>query len=77
MTTGRYPRKWFHYVGFDIQDDMHNCDELRSANENRGGESDVNIFQDYDSCRFNIRVGLEFVEVNFCPFCGKQLCEEK
>jgi hypothetical protein len=75
MKQGKHSRKRFHYVSYE--EGLHACDELRSANENRDGESDVHIFQDYGSCRFNIQVGLEFIEVNFCPFCGEQLCEEK
>lgn len=54
----------------------HACKSLMDANRIRqlGGESQVFIFEDFDSCKFLMKVGLEFVEMKFCPFCGRKLC---
>ncbi len=54
----------------------HACKALMDMNRLRqlNGESQVFIFQDFDNCKFLMKVGLEFIEVGFCPYCGEKLC---
>ena len=54
----------------------HNCDELILENRKRlkNRETIVHVFKDFDSEKFYLKVGLEFVQVNLCPWCGEKLC---
>lgn len=63
--------------GFSVSPDenVHNCQHLIDANVKRlsSGEGMVYIFRDVENKKLNVKIGLEFVEMNFCPFCGKKL----
>ena len=50
----------------------HECDPLKESNSKRLEEKEslVYIFADFYG-EWNMRVGLEFVVINFCPFCGE------
>lgn len=65
--------------GFTLLRDYgnHNCELVFAENANRisGGESAIYIFKDLESQKWNIRVGIEFISVKFCPFCGKMVEE--
>jgi hypothetical protein len=54
---------------------IHECHQLKSANESRIAEGDnsIRIFKDFDSGRFNMMVGLEFATITYCPFCGRKV----
>jgi hypothetical protein len=91
MPSGVYKRKWYENVhgtrevvvdtGIAVRtfDGSHDCLALAYSNEGRvsRGESTIYVFQDIDNNKWNIRLGLEFIEVNCCPFCSSKLYEEK
>ena len=76
MQHYKLPPKKEQPVFIEIEKGLHNCDALIEENQNRAsqGESEIFVFQDEDNCRWNIRVGLEFLQVNFCPWCKEKLC---
>ncbi len=87
MPSGVYERKWYKNVhgtrqtnsgvrvNLDTPDDSHHCLPLAYANEQRASmaEALVSMFQDCGNESWNMRVGLEFIEMKFCPFCGSEL----
>ena len=55
-----------------VEEGLHFCEPLYWENNKRvlDGESEVSVFKDLDNEKWNIKVGLEFVPVNCCPFCA-------
>ena len=65
-------------VGIKINyspDKIHSCRPLTRENAARSvnKESQIHIFKDFDSGEWNMKVGLEFVRMNTCPFCRGEL----
>ncbi len=58
----------------DRDDAVHICEPIKQENIKRvrGGENTVSIFRDYDKHDY-LRVGIEFVQIKICPFCGGEL----
>ena len=56
------------------EEGLHNCPPLVEENELRvnEGENIISIFQDMFNESWYVRVGLEFVRVNACPFCEEK-----
>ena len=63
-------------IQYEQEKKIHFCNGLRDINEERFAEGEVNIriFEDFNSCKWNMMIGLEFVQMDFCPFCGRKLC---
>lgn len=51
---------------------IHDCRRLRLSNRGRVtlGEPTVSVFRDGG---WYFRVGLEFIPIKYCPFCGELL----
>ena len=51
---------------------IHNCKRLRLSNRGRVvvSEPTVSVFRDGG---WYFRIGLEFMPIKFCPFCGEEL----
>ena len=58
-----------------IEEGLHECSMLDDENLKREemGESKVTVFQDVENGMWTMRVGLEFIEMQFCPWCGRGL----
>lgn len=54
------------------KDGIYDCKKLRLSNRDRVtfGEPTVSVFKDDE---WYLRVGIEFLEIKFCPFCGELL----
>ncbi len=54
------------------EEGIHNCKRLRLSNRGRVilNESTVSVFRDGG---WYFRVGLEFMAIKYCPFCGVEL----
>ena len=61
---------------FVTEEGLHTCQALEYENERRvqDGENAIYLFQDLENCMWNMRVGLEFVEMKYCPYCSEELC---
>ena len=57
------------------EEGLHNCTPLLEENILRVGSGDnaVFIFRDLFNDSWYMRVGLEFVRMNVCPFCEERL----
>lgn len=76
--TGNYVRDWKRIVSpikYLPDNGVHYCETLSKENAIRvvEGESKIYIFQDEQNASWNMRVGIEFVRMNRCPFCGETL----
>lgn len=58
-----------------IEEGLHECRKMKMENNARAriGETSLSVFKDVDSGRYTLRVGMEFVEIHSCPFCGEKL----
>jgi hypothetical protein len=58
----------------DDDDAFHSCNQIHEENIRRirSYEEPFQIFMDYDG-EFYLRIGIEFLRIDFCPFCGGQL----
>ena len=56
-------------------DGEHKCQALKEANivRKHDGETNVFIFKDVATEKWDMRVMYEYVEIAFCPFCGEKL----
>jgi hypothetical protein len=68
-----------HYIGKGVSpvvlEGEHTCQSLAEENlrRDKNGELKVYVFRDIDNGQWNLRVGLEFVVVKLCPWCGERL----
>lgn len=53
----------------------HFCLPLKKENAKRSrwGEPRIYVFKDEETGKFNVKIGLEFVEANYCLMCGEKL----
>lgn len=56
-------------------DGNHFCRPLAVENgkRSRWGEAKIYVFRDVGNGKFNVKIGLEFIEANYCPLCGEKL----
>lgn len=74
----------YHVVGKgarpDEQDpDIHDCQFLWVENTLREArrENTIIIYRDIANKAWNMRIGLEFFTVNYCPYCGLPVLEDQ
>jgi hypothetical protein len=62
-------------IVYEVDENVHACEPMMNENRFRVLNSDTNVylFKDFDSETWNMRVGLEFVRMSMCPFCGSKL----
>jgi hypothetical protein len=62
-------------IVYEVDENVHACEPMMNENRFRvlSGESSVYMFKDFDSETWNMRIGLEFVRMSMCPFCGSKL----
>jgi hypothetical protein len=62
-------------IVYEVDENVHACVPMTRENIVRtlNGDSNVYVFKDFDAGDWNMRVGLEFVRMSMCPFCGSKL----